>query len=230
MKKSLLTFAILTLIFAYSCKHSGPDIATNPGSGPGGTGGGSTKVCFETDILPIFQTNCAKSGCHDAASMQKGYVFDSYNNIVKKDVKPFDAADSKVYKVLFKTGTDRMPKPPNPPLTNEQKNLIGRWINEGAANTTNCGTSCDSTRFAYAANIQPILQNHCTGCHSGTAPASGLDLTTYQSVKNIAQNGLFINVVMQTPGFPPMPKGAAKLSDCKISQIRKWIQAGAPNN
>ncbi len=32
------------------------------------------------------------------------------------------------------------------------------------------------------------------------------------------------------PGYPAMPKGGTKLSDCKLTQIRKWIAAGAPNN
>ena len=218
-----------TVLIYTSCKHSFPDPV--PDSGPDvTTGGGSNKVCFEADVLPIFQSNCAKSGCHDALTREHGYVFDSYANIIKKDIRPFDASDSKVYKMLTKTNSERMPPPPNPPLSIEQKSLIGRWINEGAKNTTNCGTSCDPTKFTYAAAIVPILQTHCTGCHSGTAPAAGTNLTTYQGVKNVAQNGLLLGVVTHSPGFEQMPKGAAKLSDCKIGQIRSWIQAGAQNN
>ena len=226
-------FILITIIFSvvfYACKHTGPELPVDPGTGGGGTGTGSTAVCFESEILPIFQTNCAKSGCHDAASHQDGYVFDSYANIVRKDVRPFNAAGSKVYKVLFEDDDDRMPPPPNPPLTNEQKALIGRWINEGAKNTTNCGLSCDATQFKFAANIQPILQNHCVGCHSGGSPAGGVNLSTYQGVRPYALNGRLVNVITHAPGFPPMPMGSAKLSDCKISQIRSWVQAGAQNN
>jgi hypothetical protein len=31
-------------------------------------------------------------------------------------------------------------------------------------------------------------------------------------------------------GFSPMPKSNAKLSDCTIAQLEKWIAQGAPNN
>src|SRR5687767_12711772 len=112
MKKALILFTLITSVLFYACKHTPPESPVTGGGGTGGgtggggtggggTGGGSSLVCFESQVLPIFQSNCAKSGCHDAASHQDGYVFDSYANIVRKDVRPFNAANSKVYKVLF---------------------------------------------------------------------------------------------------------------------------------
>ena len=144
------------------------------GSGGNGGGTGSNPICFQTDILPIFQTNCAKSGCHNAASNQEGYILDSYDNLFKKDgkvnnnnIKPCDPGDSKLYKVLFETGNKKMPPPPNPDLTTVQKNLIARWINEGAKNTSNCNATCDSTQFKFAANIQPITSKSLYGLPFG---------------------------------------------------------------
>ena len=68
----------------YSCQHKAeaPQPASNGNTGgtggTGGTGSGSTgpdtSLCFERDILPIFISNCAKSGCHDASSHQEGFV------------------------------------------------------------------------------------------------------------------------------------------------------------
>ncbi len=111
-----------------------------------------------------------------------------------------------------------MPPSSNADLTTTQKNLIARWITEGAKNTINCNVSCDSNQFKFAANIQPILQNYCTGCHSGSAPASGIDLTTYSNVKSVATSGLLYGVVAHLPGYNPMPKGSLdKLPDCEIA-------------
>lgn len=244
MNKLLIIVSVFISFVLWACKHTPPDqpVITPPvggATGGGGTGGGtgSAAVCFQSEVLPVFQTNCAKSGCHDAASHQDGYVLNSYDSLFKKDgkinnnnIRPGDPANSELYKSLFETGSKKMPPSPNPPLTLIQINLIARWINEGAKNTTNCNNSCDSNQFKFAANIQPILQNHCTGCHSGTNPGSGIDLTTYANVRPPAINGLLYGVVAHLPGYNPMPKGSGKLSGCEIAQIRKWVQAGAQNN
>jgi uncharacterized membrane protein len=245
MNKLLIIVSVFISIVMWACKHTPPDqpVFTPAGGGSatggGGTGGGtgSAAVCFEAEVLPIFQTNCAKSGCHDAASHQDGYVLNSYDSLFKKDgkinnnnIRPGDPANSELYKSLFETGSKKMPPTPFADLTAVQKNLIARWINEGAKNTTNCVVSCDSGQFKFAANILPIFQNHCTGCHSGTIPQSGIDLTTYTNVLPSALNGLLYGVVAHLPGYNQMPKGSGKLSDCEIAQIRKWVAAGALNN
>jgi hypothetical protein len=240
MKKTIIAVTVLTTVVFYACKHLPPESATPPPtSGGGGSGGGSGSnlICFQTDILPLFQTNCAKSGCHDAATNKGGYILDSYDNLFKKDgrvdnnnIKPGDPTNSKLYKVLFETGTDKMPPPPNPDLTSVQKNLIARWITEGAQNTSGCTQTCDSTQFKFAANIQPILQNHCTGCHSGPTPPNGVNLTSFATVQPLALSGQLYGVIAHLPGYDPMPKGSGMLSACEIAQVRKWAQAGAPNN
>ncbi len=233
------TFFIIFFIIFISCKHAVPETIIpepppNGGTGTGtGTGTGGTTsplVCFESQILPIFLSNCAKSNCHDAASANKGYIFDSYQNIISRGIRPGRATNSDVYKVLFETGNKKMPPLPNPDLTAEQKALIGRWINEGALNTTNCGTSCDTSRFTFSADIKNILINNCTGCHGGTTPANNMNFTTYDGVRAVAINGKLMGAITHAPGFSPMPKNASKLSDCNITKIRKWIASGSPNN
>jgi hypothetical protein len=235
MRSIHLSVAICILILLAACKHDIPVGAGNPGtggSGGGGTGsgGGSSLVCFQNEILPIFLGHCAKSGCHDAASHQNGYVFDSYANIVRNGITPYRAANSKVYKVLFETGNDKMPLPPDPDLSADQKALIGRWINEGAQNTTNCGSTCDTTVFTYSGAINPLLTNRCTGCHGGPAPTGGINLTTYAGVRTVALNGKLYGAVSHAPGYVAMPQNGAQLEACQITQIRKWIAAGALNN
>src|SRR5687767_2743353 len=155
MNKLLITVSVIVCIVLYACRHAAPEQPVFPpgggGTGGGGTGGGGTgggtgsaAVCFESEILPLFISNCAKSGCHDATSRRDGYVLDSYDNLFKKDgrterdnIRPGRPEDSELYEVLFETGNDKMPPPGNADLTIDQKNLIARWIREGAKNTTN---------------------------------------------------------------------------------------------
>jgi hypothetical protein len=55
-------------------------------------------------------------------------------------------------------------------------------------------------------------------------------LDTYARVKTVADNGKLMGVITHANGFPQMPKGGNKLSDCNIAKIKKWVDAGAPNN
>jgi cytochrome c553 len=225
MKKYLFLAAAVLAVSFYACKHDPGTIAPQlPG------GGTSNEVCFEADVLPLFQTSCAKSGCHDATTAAKGYVLDSYSNIIKKGLVPGNATNSRVYDVLFENGNDKMPPLPNADLSSAQKAIIGKWINEGAKNTVSCGTACDSSLFKFAANIDPIVQKYCVGCHGGTSPSANINLGAYGGVRQQALNGRLYGAVTHGSGYSAMPKNAPKLSDCQIAQIRKWIAAGSLNN
>ncbi|MVN74974.1 hypothetical protein GO988_01400 [Hymenobacter sp. HMF4947] len=90
--------------------------------------------------------------------------------------------------------------------------------------------SCDPGPVTYALTVAPLLQQQCTRCHNSTQLASGLNLSLYAQVKAVATNGSLLGTVNHDPGFPAMPQGGAKLSDCDIGHLRQWVAAGAPNN
>ncbi len=230
MKNLIITVTVWgALLVAFnSCKHEVPVLKVDPAPQPGPVP--NNGVCFQSDILPLFQSNCAKSGCHDAATHEENLVLDSYANIMLRYVSPGNADGSKLYRVLFETGKKKMPPLPNADLTTAQKALIAKWINEGAKNTVNCASTCDSTQFKFGATINPVIVTYCTGCHSGTAASGGIDLSTYANIKVQATNGRLVGAVTHAAGFSAMPKDAAKLSDCQITQIKKWVAAGAINN
>jgi hypothetical protein len=211
------------------------------GMPPSGTGGtvvvtGGTQPCsvdtvyFQNKVLPLIISSCAKSNCHDAITREHGIELTSYDKIMASgEVNPGNPASSKLYKVLNETDpAEIMPQPPSFPLTQVEKDLIFKWILQGAKN--NACNDCDTTTITYSAAIVPLINNNCKGCHNPGFLSAGLDLTNYTNVKTIALNGKLMGSVDRLPGFPAMPKGAAKLSDCKITQIRKWINAGALNN
>jgi hypothetical protein len=84
--------------------------------------------------------------------------------------------------------------------------------------------------ISYAAKVVPILQASCYGCHSGGSPSGGQAMGTHSADRAMALNGKLLGVISHANGFSPMPKGGSKLSNCNIAVVRKWIEAGAPNN
>jgi len=232
MKKSV-SFVVLLVFIFFACQRQ----VSNPESSPGSNNSDSLAyeaimdakaptVCFESEVLPIFQTNCAKSGCHDAASHKEGYVLDNYKHITAEGIVPYQPHESELYQVIIE---GEMPPKGNPKLTNEQVTLIRRWIRQGALNTRNCST-CDTSQYTYSSTITTIMDINCTGCHSAGNASGGIDLSNYTGVKIVALDGRLVGAVTHAPGYSPMPMGAPMLSDCNITQIEKWVAAGAPNN
>jgi len=194
----------------------------------------SNVVYFTRDVLPILVSNCAKSGCHDVASHEEGVIMNNFTNVYNTGkVKPYDLNKSKLYKAITTTsGDERMPPLPDPRLSAEEIALVSKWILQGAKDLTcdEVTTTCDTTNVSYASFIVPVLKTYCTGCHSGATPEGGLSFTAYNTVKAVALNGKLVGSITWANGYNAMPKGSNKLSDCKISKIKAWVNNGAPNN
>jgi len=127
-KKDKLFLAVLSvlvivvyLFFISSCTHSTQGLSS------------LDTVCFEKEVLPIFQTNCAISGCHDGSLEE--IRFTDYNSI-RNEVTPNDPKNSRAYEATISTWGGLMPPSPRPPLSKEQRTLIFLWIEQGATNTT----------------------------------------------------------------------------------------------
>lgn len=202
---------------------------TNPP--PDSTSCDPDTVYFENHVLPLLISNCATADCHDGSSEDNDVVLLDYASIIDDgDVKPGDPFDSKLYKVLVKEEpNDRMPPPPAYALSQEQTDLVKKWIEQGALNNY-CDEACDTLAVAYSAMIWPTMETNCTGCHSGVSPAGDIPITNYSEVVAIANNGKLLGAIRHESGFSPMPKNGMKLTDCKIKQIEIWIADGTPDN
>lgn len=236
MKLKYIIFLVASGLFYLTCKHHpllrpvepiGPTLVdTTHGKLVLDTG---VWYCFQRDILPLFQTNCAYAGCHDTITHEEGYRLNSYTNIMKKGVVKYKPNQSAIYLCLSSgNGYNVMPYR-LPQLTPKQKNLIRQWILDGCKNDS-CENSCDSTNFKYNADISPTLQIYCVGCHNPTKTSGGIDCSTYAGTSVIANNGKLMGAINHTTGFVAMPQGMPKLNECQIAQFRKWVAAGAPNN
>ncbi len=93
--------------------------------------------------------------------------------------------------------------------------------------TTN--STCDTAGvMSYSAQIVPILNANCITCHDGS---TATNLVGHAATTNAYPLGDFYAAVAHLGGgVQTMPKNASKLPECDIAKIKKWIDAGAPNN
>lgn len=136
-----LSLAIIStaLIYLTSCTKDNGSVVKRPPS--------DTIRSFKNDIQPIFDNNCATSGCHASASPAGGMnleVDQSYNNIVNIPstgyapvlrVKPSDADSSVLWNKDAGTGNYGIQMPPGGPyLKPLEIDDIKTWIDQGAEN------------------------------------------------------------------------------------------------
>ena len=225
----------LLIWFGWSCK-------TDPIIPPGGVpldppiqDPGFAKPCsddiisFHHEVLPIMVSSCAYSGCHDVISAEEGVILDSYDHIIRS-VVPGKPEESELYEYLVTSdGDDIMPPPPAHPLNRRQISIIRDWILQGAENTV-CGTLCDSTQTSFSTDVYPLLQDYCIGCHRADRADGNVRLDDYQQVLPYIENNALMGTIRHDQFFPIMPPTGSKISNCRINQVRQWIEEGALNN
>lgn len=120
-KKLILLSAVISLALIAGCEHDYPEPA-------------APEISFSKHVQPIITGSCTAAECHPATGGE--FPLDSYSNIIKHgEIKLADADDSKLLEVLKTTNNDdRMPRPPAPPLTSNQIQIIELWIKQGAKN------------------------------------------------------------------------------------------------
>lgn len=209
----LLGGVVLLSFFIGSCKHENLDTINGD------------SICFERDILPIFVSNCAMSGCHDATTHADEYDLSNYTAILSKGIKPGNPNDSEIWEVIQE---NKMP--PNGALTREQKSYLKSWIAAGAKNGINCVAQCDSNVFTYSGAVSKIMSN-CIGCHSGNNASAQVNLSNHAGVQTVALNGRLMGSLLSKAGFASMPPyGSPRLTSCQITQLNKWIGNGCKND
>lgn len=112
-----------------------------------------------------------------------------------------------------------------------------------------------SDSLSFATRVQPIFTANCAfaGCHAGTSPQEGMNLSgglAYQNIVNVPSNeragmmrvtpsqpdsSYLVHKVQGTQGTVggsggQMPLGGTPLSTQQVSLIRAWITQGAKNN
>jgi len=123
----LIVSVLLTVLIFISCTDQGDDITASENPPPSGN------VLSWEDVSPIFQNNCVS--CHGGNG---GLFLDTYAHALEGGdlgavIIPGDADNSLLYQVLNgpSQGIPQMPLDGSP-LSNNNKNTIRDWINDGA--------------------------------------------------------------------------------------------------
>ncbi|TXI82618.1 MAG: hypothetical protein E6Q44_01390 [Flavobacteriales bacterium] len=229
--------ALVAVVVLGGCVHEPLLMPDEPdgGNGQGGSGGtcDPDSVFFDQQVLPLLVSNCAVPGCHNTATDDnRGIEITSYATLMNSDIiRVADPLDSDLWEVINDPDPDdRMPPPPQSALTTEQKDLIRRWLVQGARNNSCADAACDTVNVTYTATIAPLVAQRCGGCHGGGSPQGGLHLGSWDVLNSVAMDGRLAAAIQHLPGVAAMPPYTTPLPDCRIRQFLIWIEDGAPNN
>jgi hypothetical protein len=224
MKLIFKTVALIfIIIFVFGCKHhpiyNGEPIIDNNCD--------PSTVYFQNTILPLLNSHCAMSGCHNSITQAEGINLTTYATAMNSGeggfIVPYDANGSQLYHVIV---DGSMPPNPFANLSASEIQNIYDWINQGALN--NYCADCDTTKFLFNTDIWPIINSKCSGCHGAVNPNGATTLLNYGNVNSIVLNGKLEGVITGI-GYPVMPPSVG-LSDCEKTKILKWVNDGALNN
>lgn len=79
----------------------------------------------------------------------------------------------------------------------------------------------------YNPEIQTIMFNYCTTCHSGPSANAGVELDTYQNVRFYTESGNLINRINNQVN--PMPPSGL-IPSVDRQRVAKWLEDGFPQN
>ncbi|HYW95006.1 MAG TPA: c-type cytochrome domain-containing protein, partial [Bacteroidales bacterium] len=231
----ILLISLFMMTGIFSCKHDPSGITGLP------------EICFESDVLPVFQTSCALSGCHDGrGGGESHYIFTDYQHIMEA-VTPDKPESSPAYTALSAIWSEGM-MPPDQPLSLDNRTKIRIWILQGAQNTTCIDTTSPpppppdtgayiNPRACFQRDIFPVIQSSCavSGCHDGTSGENEFIATSYSSIMQAVRPGQpnesKLYRVITTGGgedkMPPFPYDP--LTSAQIDSIYNWISYGAPD-
>jgi hypothetical protein len=222
-------------------------------------------IDFDRHVLPILEERC--NSCHHAPFDRSGRLvnpkaslrFDSFAQVMKGNLDgPVIVANesdkSRLYSVLNLPEDDDLFMPPKGgPMDQEQKDVIKRWIEEGAnpsknsVSATKGGIPAPDEPVSFHNHILPLLENRCLNCHGEPyvkngrtiKPTAGLQLDTYEMVMKGNLDGTIV-----TPGDPTvstlfqvvilpdddpelMPPKGDPLTEDERTMIKRWILEGA---
>jgi Planctomycete cytochrome C len=234
LKRNILFVLGAVILFFSQCVHE-PVIPTGDGNPPKTGTCDPDTVYFQNDILPLLSSNCAGTNCHDTKSAQGGVILDNYDNIITTgEIKPGQPTDNSIYETVTSSDSNTLMPPPATGLVfnQDQIDMITKWISQGALNNAcdETGGICDSLNMSFKDDIFPLMKKSCVGCHSGTKPQGGIDLSTYNNIFLYVNSGSLLGSIERKPGYVAMPYKQQKWNDCYIAMVRNWILEGAQDN
>jgi hypothetical protein len=194
-------------------------------------------VFFSQTVYPLVTTLCGQSGCHLRSDYSSFYLIYDNGTASENELNSYNAIKSRFSSVSNLTNNINSMINQNvngfvEPDATQLQNLK-TWISQGRL--FNSCTDCDTTKFTYAAIIEPILSTYCVSCHNNQSSMGGVNLATHADVVNeiVSNPGRLVASIEWTTGYTgnkAMPYGGSRLPDCYIKQIKNWIDAGTLDN
>ena len=203
MKKIILTMAVMTSMLVYllsSCYKNKGDIQTLP------------TTSFRADVVPIIVAGGC--GCHNNGIGTRAVQFSHADTIF------YDAILARVGLLDSWVNGGTHPGGGVIDFTANQKNIVKKWIAEGAKDD---GGGCTVTGVVtYTAKVLPLYNTTCKGstCHGGIAV--NLDYSKMVAKKDV------LTAMMNSNGATGHPGPALSLSSCTVKLINEWIAQGTP--
>jgi hypothetical protein len=203
MKKVIITMAVTTSMLIYllsSCYKNKEDILTVP------------TTSFRGDVVPIMVSGGC--GCHNNGISTRAVQFSHADTIF------YDAMLARVGLLSAWVNGGTHPGGGVIDFTSNQKDIIKKWIAEGAKDD---GGGCTVTgAITYTAKILPMYTTTCKGstCHGGIA--INLDYSKMVAKKDV------ITAMMNSNGATGHPGPQLSLSSCTVNLVKEWIAQGQP--
>ena len=79
----------------------------------------------------------------------------------------------------------------------------------------------------FESSVKPFLQTYCVGCHAGSQPAAGFDLTAYPSSQSVVSDPRRWNLVLARlkAGEMPPPTAPRQPTAAERQSVVSWIDA-----
>ena len=235
--KSLITIILGLSFVACSPIHRGPANRTARPSVGGPAGLTTSAAAFEGTLYPLIQTNCAS--CHGAGQSPEFAVNDVQNSndaLIQFGLVDFtNYDDSRILQQVQADHNGVLTQTPT--LDVDMRAEIENWALAGGNDS---GQIIVALQPTYDSINARIFVARCNNCHSGAAPAGGLDLSSYATA---VAGGISGGVDAMTPENTPifarvdddgeilgqqMPAGGTPLTQEERDVILLWIQNGTP--
>lgn len=162
------------------------------------------KLSFDRDIQPILSENCFHCHGPDAAQRKADLRLDSFEGATAADaIKPGQPDDSELIHRIFSSDPAEIMPPPksNHKLTDSQKQLLKRWIADGARYTKH---------WSFVAPVRPAvpsvpatarIQNPIDAFVAARLVTEGLN-----QAPEADKSKLLRRVTLDLTGLPPTPE------------------------
>jgi hypothetical protein len=201
---------------------------------------------FTQYVKPVFEQKCLS--CHDAESSVSKLDLTSRESLLRGGGKgpaviPGDAESSLLYKSITHQSQPFMPMGMDR-LSRQEIDWIAGWINAGAQyDTAVSAVRSQDEKWGqgqklFREHVEPLFESTCLKCHSTETKASGLDLSTRDSMLTGGENGKVVEPgrakdsklykAVAHVAEPHMPFRSERLPQETIEHLAEWIDAGAP--